>query len=294
MAITLEDTSPLSGLYGRLCYDGIYLYLSTNDTIKVYSLDPMTFITSVNVGTAPSPQTHSGIYHDGTYLYHQNWGPIVAFPSFTVYFQVYSFDGASLSKEAENTQVGFCIPTLGSGITGDGTYVYRVYLNLMAGGSFMEAFRWDGISLVSDGASSFGITPNTLAMMHYQNGYIFVCSSDVGLCKLSYSTPNFTLVHGVADNHCDISGDGTYIYAGRFSENVLDAYDEDLNLITSYTAAPADSAVLSTPSVYCAGGYIFVSFRYHGFKILTFDGSSFTVVEEIDDGSSIYYSVIGS
>jgi len=297
MNINLEDSYALTGVYtgvyGKSCVSNTHLFLSTNDTIKAFSIDPLDLITSIDIISPllrASQGTFSGIYWDGTYLYHQNSNPILVGLGLVYYilFQAYTFNGSSFNLEYEDSIVGYCVPPYGGGITGDGTHIFRAYINIMWSVSGIEAFKWDSGSIVSDGFSTaVGMTPYTIRMMHYQNGYIFSSTSDMlGLEKIRYSSPNFTIEKSISSSikYLDVHGDGTYIYAARLDENIIDAYDEDLNLIDSFTAYPTTGTTFKAISVRCIGNYIVASFFDNGTKILSFNGSTFSEEATIAEG----------
>jgi alpha-tubulin suppressor-like RCC1 family protein len=152
-------------------------------------------------------------------------------------------------------------------VWGDGTYIYVAdYTN------GIKAFTFDGSSFTLAGSYSTSMQSEGI----WSDGtYIYVADTVNGLKAFSFDGSSFTLLDTDATiNPYEVWGDGTYIYTG----------DGDLYALTfdgtSFTQEGTHTGLSANiDGIWGDGTYIYLANYTSGVRALTFDGSSFSLID---------------
>ena len=190
-------------------------------------------------------------------------------------------EGGPFVEEAKNNYAA----SNNGGLWTDGTYIYEADGNT---GSGINAYEFNGSNLVP--IASFTMPSANASSIWGDGTYIYVAAYTEGIYALTFDGTTFTQAGHLNPAYQPeyVWGDGTYIYTTSTSSYELNAYTFDGSNFTlqgTYTERGGQ--------VWGDGQYLYFGHEYDGLDVLTFDGSTFTLIDRLDAGSDYFDAVWG-
>lgn len=248
--------------------DGTYVYCA----MGVSGLYVFKFVEDKLVPVAAAD--HGGIYHgvigDGTYIYCACHGDGL---------RAYHFDEITLELSEIDTHFD------GGGDYQD-LYAHNGVVFVAADLSGVHSYTFDGVTLTLRDTSDQG---GTYWDVYAQDRFVFCACGNQGLSVDAYDFDNHVFyqldqVYAGSGDYCGVYGDGTYIHCGCWDRNIR-AYSFDGQALTQVGLLTYGVGIV-TNKVHWDGNYIHLSLGADGSRIMKFDGASYSVHNEWDDGDT--------
>lgn len=236
------------------------------NSLKAYAFDGSSF-TEV-ASSAQMLNFPEGIWKQGNYIYVGSPGDS---GTATAGLHVFGWDGSALTHLDSNTTDVHEARQM----TGDGQYIY-----VASGDNGVHAFTFNGTTLTKVGDSIPDTVSNFSHGAYARDGYIYIAQGAGGLQVATFNGTNWNVIDTdtTAGNPGRVWHDGRYVYATV--DEGLAAYSFNGTSLTHIANYPLTT---NGRNVWGDGNHIYVSENGGDdtFSALTFDGSSFTLIDSI-------------